>query len=185
MSLPEARLWRPAGQPFRPFERRERLAGDESLHLDGARVLVFGMGRTGTGAYDALDEQWPGTIVGVDLGAEVAAGHRELGRDVRWGNATSPEFWSRLDRAAFAVDWILLATPNQRANLAAVQLARQWGFAGLIGASAKFADEADELRQNGVDAVFNIYAEAGRGFADHATSLFSGRSAQDLPHRGE
>lgn len=165
---------------LRRFERHERLAGDESLHLDGARVVVFGMGRIGTGAYDALSEQWPDTIVGVDLGAEVAARHRELGRDVRWGNATSPEFWSRIDRTAWDVNWILLAMPNQRANLAAARLARQWGFEGLIGASAKFSDEADELRQNGVNAVFNIYAEAGRGFADHATTLFSGQAGRDL-----
>jgi hypothetical protein len=92
---------------------------------------------------------------------------------------TSPDFWSRIDRNDWQIDWILLAMPSQRANLNAARLAREWGFEGLIGAAAKFPDEAEQLGRHGVDAVFNIYAEAGRGFADHAQALFSaaGRAA--------
>ena len=37
----------------------------------------------------------------------------------------------------------------------------------------KFADEEQPFSSIGIDALFNIYAEAGRGFADHAQALFT------------
>jgi hypothetical protein len=40
-------------------------------------------------------------------------------------------------------------------------------FAGSIAATAKFDDEVEELKAAGVQAVFNLYAEAGYGFAEH------------------
>jgi hypothetical protein len=35
-----------------------------------------------------------------------------------------------------------------------------------VTATAKHDDEVQELKENGVDAVFNLYAEAGQGYAD-------------------
>ena len=137
------------------------------------------MGRVGSGAYDALVEGQGGVVAGVDLNPEVVARHRAAGRSVQLGSATNPDFWARIDRSSWQVEWILLAMPSQRANLAAARLAREWGFRGWIGAAAKFPDEAEALRRQGVDAVFDVYAEAGRGFADHAQTLFAG--AADAP----
>lgn len=158
---------------LRRFERRERLAGDEALHFGPARILMCGMGRVGRGAYDALLEGQGNVVAGVDLNPDVVAHHRAAGRNVQLGSVTNPDFWSRIDRASWQVDWILLAMPSQRANVTAARLAREWGFRGRIGAAAKFPDEEEALRRHGVDAVFNVYAEAGRGFADHAQALFS------------
>jgi glutathione-regulated potassium-efflux system ancillary protein KefC len=155
------------------FERSERLAGDEALHFGSARILICGMGRIGSGAYDAMLAQHADAVAGVDLSQEVVAHHQADGRNVQQGNVTNPDFWARIDPASWQVDWILLAMPSQRANLTAARLARSWGFRGRIGASVKFPDEAEALSRNGVDAVFNVYAEAGRGFADHAQALFS------------
>lgn len=156
------------------FERRERLAGDEALSFGEATILVCGMGRVGTGAYDALAARFGDAVVGVDVIHEVIENHRAAGRSVRPGNLTNPDFWSRIDRDSWRVEWMLLAMPSHRANLTAARLAREWGFQGPIGATAKFADEAEDLTAHGIDAVFNIYAEAGSGFAAHAQALFSG-----------
>ena len=155
------------------YERSERLAGDEPLHLVGTRILVCGMGRVGSGAYDALATQHGERVVGVDVNAEVVEQHRRDGRRVQYGNATSPDFWSRIDRRSWQIEGILLAMPTQRANLTAARLARAWGFEGRIGATVKFSDEEQAFASVGVDALFNIYAEAGRGFADHAQALLS------------
>jgi predicted Kef-type K+ transport protein len=155
------------------LERRERLAGDESVHFPGAHLLMCGMGRVGTGAYDALIENHGPAVAGIDLNQEVVARHRAAGRCVQLGNATNPDFWARIDRGSWEIEWILLAMPTLRANLKAAALAREWGFSGRIGAVVKYADEAEQLRRHGVDAAFDIYAEAGRGFADHAQALFS------------
>jgi hypothetical protein len=40
-------------------------------------------------------------------------------------------------------------------------------FVGLVAATAKFDDEVEELKAAGMQAVFNLYAEAGYGFAEH------------------
>lgn len=165
------------------FERSERLAGDESLNFGDARILMCGMGRVGSGAYDALVTDHAQRVVGVDLNQEVVAAHRAEGRNVLYGNVTNPDFWMRIDRAAWRVEFILLAMPSLRANLTAARLAREWGFRGQIGAAVKFSDDAQELRQHGVDAVFNIYAEAGRGFAEHAQALFAAPGGARQPSR--
>jgi len=59
------------------------------------------------------------------------------------------------------------------ADLKAARLAREWGFRGKLGATAKFTDEAQELAEHGADAVFNTYAAAGSGFARHTRALFA------------
>ena len=48
------------------------------------------------------------------------------------------------------------------------------GFEGRIGATVKFADEEQPFSKASASMpLFNIYAEAGRGFADHAQTLFT------------
>ena len=50
-------------------------------------------------------------------------------------------------------------------------LGRARAYIGPIVAIAKYADETDAPIKNGVDMVFNIYAEAGAGAAAHMRSL--------------
>jgi hypothetical protein len=40
-------------------------------------------------------------------------------------------------------------------------------FPGKIAAAAKYDDEVEELKQAGAHAAYNIYAQAGFGFAEH------------------
>ena len=169
---------------LRRFETGQRLAGDEPVVFGDARVLVCGMGRVGGGAYEALAGDFGSSVVAVDLNEETVARHLAAGRNVRFGNITNPDFWARIDRDGFRLEWILLAMPTLHANLTAARLARAWGFSGKIGASAKFPDEVETLEANGVDVVFNIYAEAGRGFATHARSLFDGDTGGDTIRPG-
>lgn len=39
-------------------------------------------------------------------------------------------------------------------------------------ATAKFDDEVRELRERGIDTAFNLYTEAGTGFAHHVSNVF-------------
>lgn len=166
---------------LRRFEHHKRLAGDEALQFGNSKILVCGMGRVGSGAYDKLVERYGEAVTGVDVNPTRVARQRAIGRSVAEGNLTNPDFWSRIDRNAWQVEWLLLAMPTQRANLEAARLARGWGFSGRIGAVAKYADEVEGLTSNGVDAVFNIYAEAGSGFAEHAHTLFSADPDKGAP----
>ena len=63
----------------------------------------------------------------------------------------------------------MLALPNLEASLHALTQLREISFDGRIAATARYPDEDERLHEAGVNAVFNIYTEAGTGFADHVT----------------
>ena len=58
------------------------------------------------------------------------------------------------------------------ANNALEQL-REIGFKGSIAATARYPDDETRLLEAGATAVFNIYAEAGIGFAGHVAATYA------------
>jgi hypothetical protein len=44
---------------------------------------------------------------------------------------------------------------------------RRRGYQGQITASVRYEDEIPVLEQEGIDAAYSLYEEAGVGFADH------------------
>ncbi len=155
---------------FRPFLKRfessTRHAEDLPLEIGDAAVAVFGMGRVGTGAYEYLARRHgPGVVIGIESNLEKVAQHQRAGRNVIHGDATDSDFWQRVHAAPHHLKAVLLAMPEYRSNMYAVQQIKEGDFHGFIGALAKFADQARMLKAAGVHAVFNMYAEAGSGFA--------------------
>ena len=162
------------------FETRTRHPTDVPIDPGEAEISIFGMGRLGTGAYDAMVEQHGHVIIGVDFDHETVQRHQNAGRNVVFGDPTDPDFWA-LARPTGKMRLAMLAMPKQVANLAAAQQVRSKGFAGMIAATALFDDEIPDLEEAGVDAAFNFYNEAGLGFADHANELLEKRLLK--PHR--
>lgn len=152
---------------LRRFEARELLAGERAIEVGDARVLILGMGRVGAGAYDALVERGETKLVGIDVDTDTVAAHQQAGRRVLRGSATDADFWSRLRIDGDRVEMVMLALPRQEENLFALGQLRKRGFHGPVAAIAKYADSVEELRKAGTDLVFNLYAEAGSGFANH------------------
>ena len=74
MSKKMYRRWR---HPLHRFETRQRLPGDEVIRAGKAQVIVFGMGRVGTGAYDYLRAQWGDVVLGIDVNEDAVERHRE------------------------------------------------------------------------------------------------------------
>jgi Trk K+ transport system NAD-binding subunit len=128
-------------------------------------VAIFGMGRVGTGAYEYLSRRYGGVVIGIESNLEKVEQHKKAGRNVIHGDATDSDFWERVHAAPHHLKAVLLAMPEHRANMYAVQQIRGGNFEGFIGALAKFPDHARSLQAAGVHAVFNMYAEAGAGFA--------------------
>jgi glutathione-regulated potassium-efflux system ancillary protein KefC len=83
------------------------------------------------------------------------------------GDATDPDFWERARTQPAKVRLVLLAMPSHKENLFAAQQLVESGFRGQIAATARYPDEIRALEEAGIHAAFNIYAEAGAGFADH------------------
>ncbi len=97
---------------------------------------------------------------------EAAQHHREEGRNVIAGDATDPDFWERiLDTAN--VKLVLLAMPHHQGNQTALEQLKRRNYQGQIAAIAEYTDQLEMLTNNGVHAAFNIYNEAGSGFARH------------------
>lgn len=150
------------------FQHPRRLSEEEEIDPGNATVLIFGMGRVGTGAYDALDEQAGEKVVGIDHSPEVVARQRAVGRNVIQASATDPDFWARLKLNHGIIRLVMLAMPQNQENVLGAQQLKNFGYSGRIAAIAKYEDDSARLRAAGVHSVFNLYAEAGSGFAEDA-----------------
>ncbi|MDH3665066.1 MAG: cation:proton antiporter, partial [Alphaproteobacteria bacterium] len=155
--------WRPR---LKRLERAQRLPGDEDLEVGRIDAVVFGMGRVGSAVYDAIMQESPDRVLGVDQDEANVQDHLRTGRNVVVGDGTNPDFWSRSPNLSRQLKWVVLTMPSHPANLAAAAQLRELGFAGRIAATTKYPDQAAELEDLGVELAFNIYAEAGAGFAN-------------------
>lgn len=152
------------------FEREKRLADDRPIKTGGAEILVFGMGKLGTTAYDYLASRFGKDVLGLDANYNVVLKHMKEKRNVKIGDATDSGFWENLE--AEDVKTVLLTMNNYRANKVAARRLKQSNFMGRIAAIARFEDEIEELHELGVESVFNLYEEAGIGFAEHVCEIF-------------
>lgn len=171
------KTWR---KKLKRIERRKRLYGEEEMDLGHIKVVIFGMGRMGTSAYKAMEGDYPNQLVGVEIDQEKAEVHISAGRNVVSGDATNPDFWNRAPDLLNGLEWVLLTMTSHQANLNAALAIRGRGYKGQIAATTKYADEQTELKEIGVEHTFNIYEEAGLGFANELNSYLdeNGRKSE-------
>ncbi|MCJ8216187.1 cation:proton antiporter family protein [Aeromonas veronii] len=139
---------------------------DRPIELGDAEVIILGMGRIGQGAYFELENKYGNVILGVENDSEKLPTLRAQGMNVIEGDATDTDFWDKV-LLSNQVNLVLLAMPHHSGNLYAIEKLRSHGFNGKIAAIVRFEDDIASLREQGVDAVFNVYNEAGSGFARH------------------
>ncbi|WP_299666049.1 cation:proton antiporter family protein [uncultured Psychromonas sp.] len=143
---------------------------DRPVRVGDAQILVMGMGRIGVGAYDALKDTYGEKVMGIDYNHHTTVQHREAGRRVITGDALDSDFWSKL-QLTDNVKLILLAMPDHNGNrYAAEQLNKIDGHTFKVAALAHYKTDEVELNELGVHLVFNMYEEAGAGFARHVWS---------------
>jgi len=156
------------------FQQDTLHAQDQILDTGDARVLVIGMGRVGSGAYDELEPIWPGQVLGIEHNAEKADAERAAGRHVKVGDATDTDFWNTIKKSN-SKELIVLAMPSHHSNVYAAHQIRNAGLSCQVVAIAKFAEEVVELDALGVPS-FNMYSEAGSGLARHAMQAMAPRT---------
>ena len=154
---------------WKRLQRDELIADDRLLDTKGATIAVIGMGGIGTGAYDTMRGLYGDTVVGVDIDPVTAANQRSTGRHVLHGDPSDADFWDRM-YATHSLELVMLALPKLATNLAVLEQLKAASYAGRIAATAKFQDEIDTLKKAGAHIVFDIYTEAGTGFATHINS---------------
>lgn len=151
--------------------RTPLLTEDSIVDCGYARVIVFGMGRVGTGAYDEISDRLGSAIVGVDRKEVALVRHEEAGRRVVRGDALDRDFWERIRFQD--VELVVVAMDTHASNLECVQRAREFLPGARIAAIATYSDQVAELRRADVDVARNLYEEAGQGLADDAmTAVF-------------
>jgi len=151
------------------LQRQPLLADDGIVDCGSARVIIFGMGRVGTGAYDEVATSRGPVVVGVDRKEAVIEMHREHGRNVVRGDALDRDFWDRL-RFRPDVELIVIAMDNHPSNLLGAERAKEFMPDVQIAAIARYPDQVLELRDAGVDVARNLYEEAGQGLAEDAVA---------------
>jgi predicted Kef-type K+ transport protein len=153
-----------------PFESKNRLPEDAPIVTDGAKILIFGMGKIGARAYDYMNDRFPTKVLALDADWYSVEKHQSRNRNVILGDASDSDFWDKLKPGN--IDLVILAMKNHSANRIAAQRLQRSHFSGRIAAIAHYDDELRELMELGVDDVFNLYAEAGTGFAEHVCERF-------------
>ena len=164
---------------LKKYQHSSLLPENTDVDLRDAEILVCGMGRVGSGTYDQLSKDQ--NIMGLDFDKQVVEAQLKSGRKTCYANVSESDFWSQIDIKNSNISWILLCTPNIGTNKAAAKLARHWGFDGVVSAISVYPDQNKELIESGVDAVFNIYAEAGVGLALHGQKYFLEHKKSDRP----
>lgn len=150
------------------FERVERHPDDAPRATGSARSLVFGMGRTGTAAYEVLLER-DKRPVGFDSDPAKIEQHRREGRRVVYGEAEDPEVWRNRDLEDLQT--VVLTLPDFEARTRAVEALRERGFDGVISTVSLYPEEEEPLRRAGADVVAHPLSEAGLGLVEEGLRL--------------
>jgi len=165
-------LYDPVSDFLKKFETRGRHPDDLPIQTQGERIAIFGMGRVGIAAYLRLSQRFPGKVIGFDRDPATVEHHRLAERNVLLADATDSDFWEKV-RVKENLDLVVLAMPKHLANVEAARTLLRHEFEGVVIATGEFDDHVRELREIGLDTAFNLYSEAGAGFADHIFKVFN------------
>lgn len=146
------------------FESQKRHPDEQPISLGDTRILVMGMGRTGTAAYDWL-RATESRLMGLDSDPAKAEKHRHDGRNVVFADAEDITFWEGLHMPE--LQSVVLAMSDIEGKLIATRRLRKLGFTGYIVAHTMFADEADKIRAAGANQAYLTMSETGVALASH------------------
>jgi len=132
------------------------------------------MGRVGRGAYMRLSEILDEKLVGVEENHQKVEAHRVAGINCVQGDAGDYDFWAHSGIRNKKL--VLISLTNHNENLMSLELARETGFTGKMAVVSRFPDEQKELEALGC-VTFNLYGEAGGGFAEHVVGALDVKPA--------
>jgi len=157
---------------FDRFERRLERFEPSRMHVDelptdlgNARILILGMGRTGTAAYEHLRPSCD-RIVAIDADPYKIDGHREKGRNVLFADVEDAGFWRGLDVSG--LEAVILAMDSVEAKEVAARALRRKGFQGPIVSHALYEEHLERLKDAGATQTYLTMRQAGMGLAQQA-----------------
>ncbi len=159
------------------YERPQRLAIELPVDIGNASIIVLGMGRVGRGAYSYLADSCGEKLVGVEELTEKYQQLKAEGLNVVHGDANDMEFWEEVNLDK--IELILVSLTNHSENIDVCNLLDDLKYKGKTAVIARFPDELNELSERGCIA-FNLYGEAGHGFAEHVINSLNGEEERQV-----
>lgn len=151
------------------FQREERMAEDQMHDHMGAELAIIGMGRVGSGAYQALKERYGQCVIGIDYDQRSVDRHLAMGRSAIQGNPAEADFWETFISPP-QFKWVLITLPLGEIALEVVEQIRQHDKTIRIAATARYPKDEEVLKEAGIDEVFNLYTNAGLSFVQFVMS---------------
>lgn len=160
--------------PFEPWLKRLERAVPHPDQLppdfSHADWLIIGVGRTGRGAYQAMDRRHVKTM-GIDADPIRVAQLREEGFRVVYGDVEDAELWARAPLSS--LKGVIIALPTLHSRIKALESIRGRGFKGVIGTVSFRNSEDPQLFRLGADEVYHPLTQAGEQLADRVLDLDS------------
>jgi hypothetical protein len=147
------------------FDKGSLREEHEPTQLGAADWVIVGMGRTGGGAYKAL-ETLGHKPVGLDADPAKISRSLAKGRRVIYGDAEDPELWRGLGLSK--VKGVLLTLPDLEAKQRSVRALRARGYEGVIAATTWYNEEDPVLLAEGIDFIVHPFSGAGEKLAQEA-----------------
>jgi len=140
---------------------------DDTLRdLGEAEYLICGMGRIGHVVYHYLRGKYGDKVIGIDYDMDIVEKFQSNNKTVFWGDATDAIFWQGTKMKNIKMVFIAMSDHQSNINTAK-EIARLSNHHFLIGSTSRFRDEFLELKEAGVDFVYNYYDRLGADFAEH------------------
>jgi Trk K+ transport system NAD-binding subunit len=146
------------------FERHTHHPDEQPVSLGDAKVLVFGMGRTGTAAYQYLQKKNI-QVVGLDSDPSKVEILKQQKINIEFADAEDPLFWQGLNMGE--VSAVILSMSDLESKMIAARKLRERGFRGKIVSHSLYPEEADKINQAGADITYLTMSQAGVGLAEH------------------
>jgi len=139
---------------------------DELTNFDNVEYLVCGMGRIGHVVYHYLQGQYGDKVIGIDYDMELVEKFQNANKKVFWGDATDSIFWQNAKNSKIKMVFLAMTDHKSNLNVAKeISLIPEHKF--MVGCTSKFRDEFLELKESGVNFVYNYYDRLGADFAEH------------------
>lgn len=147
-----------------PLERDIRHPDEQPVSLGDARVLVIGMGRTGSAAYEHL-HHYNIAVIALDSDPARVERYRAEGINIAFADAEDQMFWQEVDLSR--LDSVILSMSDMESKVIAARQLRNRGFKGLVVSHSIYPDEAAKIEAAGADKTYQTMNQAGVGLAEH------------------
>ena len=160
------------------FDKGNPLPEDVYPTLEGAEILVIGMGRVGKGAFTSLSKVLHNKVFGMDADRQKIENMQTQNLNAIVGDGENIDLWENINIKS--VKLIMLALPSIEDSANITNQLRAAGYSGKIAAIARYEDEVAPLLDKGVDKVFNFFTEAGLGFAEESLEMLNPHTSESV-----